>query len=114
MARGTPLDMEWTKELKQARRSAGFTQRDLADKLGLSQSTIAGYETGIRTPDVDLADRWLALCGGRIEVIPPGKDPIGASVPVDLLPELRPLLEGYVRATPDVRRSIQILLSSLR
>lgn len=36
---------------KQLRMASGFTQQEIADKLGISRSTIGMYETGAREPD---------------------------------------------------------------
>ena len=36
---------------KQLRISSGLTQQEVADKLGISRSTIGMYETGAREPD---------------------------------------------------------------
>lgn len=37
-------------EIRAKRLSAGLTQRELANKLGVSPATISGWETGSRTP----------------------------------------------------------------
>ena len=37
--------------LRYLRKKKGLTQRELADKIGVSYSTIGNYESGIRTPD---------------------------------------------------------------
>lgn len=36
--------------IKQARNYMGLTQRELAEKLGVTQSMITAYETGARNP----------------------------------------------------------------
>lgn len=113
MARSTAGNMaQWAIELRAVRTSAGLTQQQLAQKIGLSQPTIACYEKGIRYPDTQTLDAWTAACGARIEIVPSGKDPIG-SVPAEIVPEIRSLLEGYVRAPEDVRSSIRLLLQKL-
>ncbi len=38
---------------KQLRISSGLTQQEIADKLGISRSTIGMYETGAREPDYE-------------------------------------------------------------
>ena len=44
--------MGFAERLKTARVSLGMTQREVADKLGVTVSTYSGYETGKREPDV--------------------------------------------------------------
>ena len=38
---------------KRLRMASGYTQQTMADKLGISRSTIGMYETGAREPDYD-------------------------------------------------------------
>ena len=45
-------DMSFAEQLKRARVSQGFTQQQVADLLGITNSTYCGYETGKRQPDV--------------------------------------------------------------
>ena len=40
-------------ELKELRKEKGLTLRDLADKCGVSPSTISNIENGDKTPKVD-------------------------------------------------------------
>jgi len=42
---------KFTSRLKELRKEKKITQKELADSLGLAQSTIANYEQGIRFPD---------------------------------------------------------------
>lgn len=42
---------KFTSRLKELRKEKNITQKELADTLGLAQSTIANYEQGIRFPD---------------------------------------------------------------
>lgn len=39
--------------LKQARKKSGLTQKQVADKLGIGQSTYKNYEGGLREPNGD-------------------------------------------------------------
>lgn len=41
---------------KSLRIASGFTQQEIADKLGVSRSTIGMYETGAREPDYALLE----------------------------------------------------------
>lgn len=56
--------------LRQARRRAGLTQRELATKSGIPQETIARVERGRADPRVNTLDRLLAACGFGLEVLP--------------------------------------------
>lgn len=45
--------MDFKDRLKELRKAKGLSQATLADRLGLSKSTIGMYETGDITPSVD-------------------------------------------------------------
>lgn len=49
--------------LQEARRRAGLTQRQVAERGGTSQSAIARYERGTALPDLDTPSRLLLACG---------------------------------------------------
>lgn len=49
--------------LREARLNAGFSLRQLAQKVGTSHSTIAAYEQGRKTPSSDVFLRVLNSCG---------------------------------------------------
>jgi len=53
--------------VREARRRAGLTQRELAVKAGTTQSAIARLETGRSTPTVDSVLRLVRLCGLDVE-----------------------------------------------
>lgn len=44
--------MSFTEQLKRARIAQGLTQQQVADLMGITNSTYCGYETGKRQPDV--------------------------------------------------------------
>lgn len=44
--------MSFPEQLKKARISIGYTQQQIADIMGITNSTYCGYETGKRQPDV--------------------------------------------------------------
>jgi transcriptional regulator with XRE-family HTH domain len=51
-----------------ARRSAGLTQRQLAEKSGVPQPTIARIETGKQMPRADTLDKLLKACGWELDM----------------------------------------------
>lgn len=63
--------------IRRARRRADLSQRDLADRMGVSQSTVARWETGERSPTMLTWERIAALAGMRLVAV----DGSGASVP---------------------------------
>jgi transcriptional regulator with XRE-family HTH domain len=56
--------------LRDARRRASLTQRQLAQKAGIPQETIARIERGRADPRVNTLDRLLAACEFGLEVMP--------------------------------------------
>jgi len=50
--RGSADEQDFLRRLRQARKDAGLTQRDVAGRLGRSQSFVAKAETGERRLDV--------------------------------------------------------------
>ena len=56
--------------LKRARRRAGLTQRELAERSGVAQPAISRIESGRVVPLVDTLDRLLRLCGEQLEAVP--------------------------------------------
>jgi transcriptional regulator with XRE-family HTH domain len=55
--------------LAQARRLADLSQRELAARAGMPQSTIAAFESGARRPTVQAMDGLLRACGLRLSVL---------------------------------------------
>ena len=53
-----------------ARRSAGLSQRQLAERSGLPQPTIARIERGHQVPRADTLQRLLAACGWELRMGP--------------------------------------------
>ena len=54
--------------LRQLRRDSGLTQRDLAAKAGVPQSTIAEVEVGQREPSLTLLSRIAESAGQSIAI----------------------------------------------
>lgn len=50
------------KRLRQMRIAAGFSQIELAQTLGIAQSTLSGYETDSSMPNYDMVEKIAALC----------------------------------------------------
>ncbi len=55
--------------LKSLRADRGWSQQDLADRLGISRQSVNAIETGKYDPSLPLAFRIAALFDARIEAI---------------------------------------------
>ena len=49
--------------VREGRRRAGLTQRELAERAGTTQSAIARLESGRNSPSFEQVERLLKLCG---------------------------------------------------
>ncbi len=56
--------------LRMCRAQAGLSQQALADAAGTSQPTVAAYEAGRVTPNVDTFTRLLEACHHTIDIVP--------------------------------------------
>lgn len=84
--------------LRQVRKDLGFkNQADLADRLGVSPSSIHNYESGKRSPDAEFLTA-IAAEGADVLYILTGQHSIGT-----LSAEEDALLANY-RALPDGKR----------
>ena len=69
--------------IKAARKNAGMTQKDLAEKLGIPYQGISQYERGIRKPKIDALVRISNALGVTLEDITPIQETEGYLLPVD-------------------------------
>lgn len=59
--------MELHEKIKMLRKERGFTQSQVADKIGQERSTIACYENGSRKPAVDVLEKLAHLYGVTLD-----------------------------------------------
>nr|WP_239033023.1 helix-turn-helix transcriptional regulator [Pseudoalteromonas luteoviolacea] len=50
------------------RKKAGFTQKQMADKLNITRETVSNYELGVGEPRMSHFFKWLAYC--KIDINP--------------------------------------------
>lgn len=56
--------------LRHARRGAGLSQRELAERAGTTQSAVSRIESGAVTPRFDTLAELVRACGARIGLVP--------------------------------------------
>lgn len=55
-------------ELVAARRRAGLTQAEVADRMGVTQSTVSGFETEGADPRLSTLQRYARAVGARVVI----------------------------------------------
>ena len=78
--------------LRQARRRSRLSQRQLANRAGVPQSTVARIELGTLSPRTDTLDRLLRAAGQTLSI-----EPL-LGVGID-----RTQIRGLLRLTPEQR-----------
>lgn len=90
--------------IRKYREMCGFSQKELAQKIGVSNSRVSNWEQGINRPDADiLADICKAL-----NVSPSVLLDVRLS-PDDLNEQERKVIMAY-RTKPDLQKAVNILL----
>ena len=91
-------------KLREKRKQLGLSQKELASRLGISNSRVSNWEQGINRPDADM----LADICRVLEVSP--SDLLGVTLTgEEFSGEERALIAAY-RAKPDVQQAVKILL----
>lgn len=55
-------------DLKAARIEAGLTQKDVAENIGIEQSSVARLESGAHSPSLDMVERYAEAVGCRLKI----------------------------------------------
>ena len=61
--------------VREARRRAGFTQAELAERAGVPKSTVGRIESGARMPSTKMVERLVRAAGLRVSVSLSEPDP---------------------------------------
>ncbi|MBQ8841028.1 MAG: helix-turn-helix transcriptional regulator [Ruminiclostridium sp.] len=69
--------MNFTEKLQKLRKEKGFTQAELAEKVGVSTRSIQNYELGMRYPKRNILDKLCEILETRIEYLVSSDDFIG-------------------------------------
>ncbi|MCR4955433.1 MAG: helix-turn-helix domain-containing protein [Lachnospiraceae bacterium] len=88
------MSMQFAKILKQYRTEKGLSQRELADKLFVTRSTVARWENGSRLPDIDMIQRLSKCMGEDFNLLFNAASETSESVNVILLDDTKITLTG--------------------
>ncbi len=71
------------RQIRAARHQAGLTQADLADELGIRQSSVGQWERGATTPTLGMFHRMVVVLGPwpLLEVLMPSDQPQSSAIP---------------------------------
>lgn len=100
--------MTTREDLVRARCASGLSQGQVAALMGKSPSALSRMESGERKFSLQDAKRYAEVVGGKLVLIEPGADDLGA-----LSEEERRCVESYRLADPEHRRVLTRLCSSL-
>ena len=78
--KGMVMTMTFGEKLKEARKNTGFTQEELAERLGVSRAAVAKWETDKGLPDIDNLKAMAALLDVSIDYLLDDGEPIDLSV----------------------------------
>lgn len=59
--------MNFKPQFRAARVIAGFTQKDAAERIGIAQSTLSGWENGFSSPPLSQAVKMSAIYNVPLE-----------------------------------------------
>lgn len=79
------VDVDAAALIRDQRRKAGLSQRELAERAGTSAAAICLYERGDRVPRVDTLQRVVAAAGGSLVI------GVEADAPIDVAANARAL-----------------------
>lgn len=96
--------------LRSARKSANLTQKEVAARLGITESTYCGYETGKREPDVMKIKAIASILGVSGDyLLETGFSPVAASTS-ELSPEALDIARAFEKADEKSRELVELAL----
>lgn len=104
--------------LKKARESKGLIQQQVADKLGVSNGAISGYERGYRDPDTDMLNKLADLYEVSLDWLS-GRDEKGndytlpEEVILKVIREAEAFYEVSLQDDPLVESAVRDLINNL-
>ena len=102
--------MSFGEQLKCRRKELGLSRSELAKQLGVSQSAVGNYETGVSAPKEEILLRIFDALHVEPNYLYRGSF---ESAGGDAAPEERTLVEKYRALSPAGRQTIHTLLDAL-
>ena len=93
--------MQLHEKLKALRMRNRFTQQDIADKLGVTRSTVSNFEIGRRKPEVDILEKLAAIYGVDLNYFS-SKRPMNATDLIELVEKAEDIFNDP-RITEDMK-----------
>lgn len=90
--------------IRKYREAANMSQKEFADKIGVSNSRVSNWEQGINRPDVDILSsicRTLSVSPSELLDIPLVSDELSA--------QERNVINQY-RAKPEMQKAVHLIL----
>lgn len=105
--------------LKEIRKEKGFTQKDLADAIGVDISSISKYETGVSFPSMEVTRKLADVLGVSADRII-GREMTDDDEVQQLLrefkdnPELKILFDKVKNCTPEELKALMAVHTAMR
>lgn len=98
--------------IKEARKAAGMTQKDLAEKLGLAYQTLAQWENNLRNPKFETLEKIATALnvhpGELMGLVNYGDDPWAPGDNIWASPDITPAQLEHLRDLRDQARAVQM------
>ncbi|MBQ6893721.1 MAG: helix-turn-helix transcriptional regulator [Clostridia bacterium] len=105
--------MEFKDRIRMLRREAGLTQKQIAERLGVTYRTYQNYEAGASAPSGAVLARLSRLLGVSMDMLSGGEEPVTASADnielEALLDEMQALFSGGKLCDEDKKYVIDAL-----
>lgn len=96
--------------IKEARQNKHLTQEQLALKIGIAKSTLAGYETGIREPSVEIVGKIMYVLDVDANYL--WQDEMGSNFPVKVSYDEMEHIKKYRALDSQGKKTVDYILKN--
>jgi transcriptional regulator with XRE-family HTH domain len=104
------LSVNLRRQLRELRLRAGLSQRQLGEKIGLTNAAVSMIEGGSRDTGTSNVEAWAEICGGTLQVVSPTEETISVG---HLSSADRQLLAELVATMPTLEPAHMVTLRTL-